>query len=156
MTWYSACLVLLFLFRITLGCLDENDFFHSYGNFLKVTFIKLLDHGYVQSPFSAITRYIDNSILKNTLQFHILRTRINMRGKSFIKTSVNITETRIDEGAWKKISCLKTERALERTLHQSRKPLLDPPPPPPYTTFIKRGVELSKFLKKEGGFRFFP
>ena len=154
MTWYSACLVLLFLFRITLGCLDENDFFHSYGNFLKVTFIKLLDHGYVQSPFSAITRYIDNSILKNTLQFHILRTRINMRGKSFIKTSVNITETRIDEGAWKKISCLKTERALERTLHQSRKPLLDPPPP--YTTFIKRGVELSKFLKKEGGFRFFP
>ena len=154
MTWYSACLLLLFLFRITLGCLDENDFFHSYGNFLKVTFIKLLDHGYVQSPFSAITRYIDNSILKNTLQFHILRTRINMRGKSFIKTSVNITETRIDEGAWKKISCVKTDRALGRTLHQSRKPLLDPPPP--YTTFIKRGVELSKFLKKEGGFRFFP
>ena len=26
-----------------------------------------------------------------------------MRAKSFIKTSVNVTETRIDEGAWKKI-----------------------------------------------------
>ena len=29
--------------------------------------------------------------------------RINMHAKSFVKTSVNITETRIDEGAWKKI-----------------------------------------------------
>ena len=26
-----------------------------------------------------------------------------MRAKSFVKTSVNVTETRIDEGAWKKI-----------------------------------------------------
>ena len=26
-----------------------------------------------------------------------------MRAKSFIKTSVNVTETRIDEGAWQKI-----------------------------------------------------
>ena len=26
-----------------------------------------------------------------------------MRAKSFIKTLVNVTETRIDEGAWKKI-----------------------------------------------------
>ena len=25
-----------------------------------------------------------------------------MRAKSFVKTSVNVTETRIDEGAWKK------------------------------------------------------
>ena len=36
-------------------------------------------------------------------QFFILRTWINMRVKSFIKTLVNVTETRIDEGAWKKI-----------------------------------------------------
>ena len=28
---------------------------------------------------------------------------INMRAKSFIKTSLNVTEMRIDEGAWKKI-----------------------------------------------------
>ena len=41
-----------------------------------------------------------------------------MRAKSFIKTSVNVTETRIDEGAWKNIAtqsvhlkerCTKTE-----------------------------------------------
>ena len=41
-----------------------------------------------------------------------------MRTKSFVKTSVNVTETRIDEGAWKKIvtqsvhleeHCTKTE-----------------------------------------------
>ena len=47
--------------------------------------------------------HIANSILKDTLQFFILRTWINMRTKSFVKTSVNVTETRIDEGAWKKI-----------------------------------------------------
>ena len=55
------------------------------------------------SPFSTITRHIDNSILKDTLQLYILRTWINMRAKSFIKTSVNVTETRINESAWKKI-----------------------------------------------------
>ena len=68
-----------------------------------MAFWKLLDHSYVQSPFSTNTRHIDNSILKDTLQFFILRTWINMRAKSFIKTLVNVTETRIDEGAWKKI-----------------------------------------------------
>ena len=50
-------------------------------------------------------RHIDNSILKYTLQFYILRTWINRRAKSFSKTSVNVTETRIDDDAWKKISC---------------------------------------------------
>ena len=48
-------------------------------------------------------RHIDNSILKDSLQFFILQTRINMQTRSFIKTSVNVTETRIDEGAWKEI-----------------------------------------------------
>ena len=68
-----------------------------------MVFWKLLDHSYVQSPFSTNTRHFDNSILKDTQQFFILRTWINMRAKSFIKTLVNVTETRIDEGAWKKI-----------------------------------------------------
>ena len=40
---------------------------------------------------------------EGTLQFFILRTWINIRAKSFIKTSVNVTETRIDEDVWKKI-----------------------------------------------------
>ena len=59
------------------------------------------------------------TILKDILQFFILRAGINMRAKSFIKTSVNVTETRTDGGAWNKISCAK--RALGITLHQSRK-----------------------------------
>ena len=75
-----------------------------YGNFcLKVAFSKFLDYSYVQSPFSTITRHIENSILKDTLQFFILWTWINMRAKSFIKTSVNVTETRINDDAWKNI-----------------------------------------------------
>ena len=70
------------------------------------------------SPFSTITRHIDNSILKDTLQLYILRTWINMRAKSFIKTSVNVTDTGIDEDVWKNIvtqsvhleeHCTKTE-----------------------------------------------
>ena len=40
---------------------------------------------------------------QDTLQFFILRTWINMRAKSFVKTSVNVTETKIDEGALKKV-----------------------------------------------------
>ena len=86
-----------------------------------MAFWKLLDHSYVQSPFSTNTRHIDNSILKDTLQFFILRTWINMRAKSFIKTLVNVTETRIDEGTWKKTAaqsehleehCTKIETAF--------------------------------------------
>ena len=38
-----------------------------------------------------------------------------MRAKSFIKTSVNVTETKIDEGAWEKISHAKMQRALGGT-----------------------------------------
>ena len=72
------------------------------------------------SPFSTITRHIDNSILKDILQLYILGTRINMRAKSFIKTSVNVTETKINEGAWKKVSHAKMERALKEHLNQNR------------------------------------
>ena len=71
--------------------------------FSRVAFWKLLDHSYVQSPLSTNTRHIDNSILKDALKFFILRTWSKIRVKSFIKTSVNFTETRIDEGAWRKI-----------------------------------------------------
>ena len=121
MTWYSACLLLLFLFR-TNGKkehLDENNFRHCYGNFFR----KWHSESYLITAIFEVPsqklRDIDSSILKDTLQFFILRTWINMRAKSFIKTSVSVTETRIDEGVWKKISCAK--RALGRTSHQSRK-----------------------------------
>ena len=38
-----------------------------------------------------------------------------MRAKSFIKTSVNVTEKKIDEGDWKRITHAKMQRALGRT-----------------------------------------
>ena len=58
--------------------------------FSKVAFWKLLDHSYVQSSFPIITRHIENSIWKATLQLNIFRTWINFRATSFIKTSVNM------------------------------------------------------------------
>ena len=75
-----------------------------------------------QGPFSTNTRHIDNSILKDILQFFVLRAWINMRAKSFIKTSVNVSDTRIDEGAWKKIvmQCVHFEEhctKIETTFH---------------------------------------
>ena len=66
-----------------------------------MAFWKLLDHSHVQSSFSAITKHIDNSILKDTLQLNILRTWINIRVKSLIKTLVNITKQKL----MKNISC---------------------------------------------------
>ena len=77
--------------------------------FLKVAFWKLLDHSYIQSPLSAVTRHTDNNILKDTLQFYILWTWINMHTISFIKTVVNVTERRIDGSAWKKVSSTKIQ-----------------------------------------------
>ena len=74
---------------------------------VKVAFWNLFDHSNVQSPFSTITRQIDNNTLKDTLQSYFLETWINMHAKSFIKTSVNATETKSDEGEWKKTSCAK-------------------------------------------------
>ena len=49
-----------------------------------------------------------------------LRTRINMRAKSFNKTSVNVTEAKINEGARKRSVAQKFKRALGRTLDQNR------------------------------------
>ena len=98
MTWYSTCLLLLVLFRTNGKNVGSKRHLPS-----EVALWKLHDHCYVQSRFSTNTRHIDNSILKDILQFFILRIWINMRAKSFIKTSVNVTETRIDEDVWKKI-----------------------------------------------------
>ena len=60
--------------------------------FLKVLFWKLLDHNYIQSLSSTIVRYTDKSILKDTLQLNISRTRIKIRPNSFIKTWVSIVK----------------------------------------------------------------
>ena len=43
-----------------------------------------------------------------------------MRAKSFNKTSVNVTEAKINEGARKRSVAQKSKRALGRTLDQNR------------------------------------
>ena len=58
----------------------------------KVVFSKLLYHSYVKSSFSIITVHIENSILKDTIQLNIFRTWINLRTKSFMKSSVNMKQ----------------------------------------------------------------
>ena len=62
---------------------DKNGFHTVMAVFSKVLFWKLLDHSYIQSSFSAITRHINNNVLKDTLQLRILRTWINIRANSF-------------------------------------------------------------------------
>ena len=95
--WYENAmvfrvLIFIFLFKINekKGHLDKNDFHTVMEVFPKMLFWKLLDHSDVQSSFSTIMRHIDNSILKDTLQLKVLRTRI--RSNSFIKTWVNMME----------------------------------------------------------------
>ena len=108
MTWHSACLLLLFLEPMVRKhtCMQTTSvavmviFLES--GILKVTWSQLCSK-YLLSN----TKRIDNYILKGTLQFYILRTWINMRAKSFIKNSARVTEARIDEDAWKKMSCAK-------------------------------------------------
>ena len=128
MPWYSACL-LLFLFRINdkKGRLDENDFRYCHGIFSKVAFWKLLYHSYVQSSFPIITRHIENSILKDTLQLNIFRTWINLRATSFIKTSVNMKQKSMTVPR-KRSVVQKSKCALRRKLNLSR---------PCFTYFIR-------------------
>ena len=86
---------------------------------LKVAFWKILHHSYDQSSFSVITRHIENSILKDTLQLNILRTWIKLRAKSFIKTSVNIKQKSMKVPGKSSVS-QKSTCALRRTLNLSR------------------------------------
>ena len=87
--------------------------------FSKVAFWKLLDHSYVQSSFQIITRHIENSILKDTLQLNILRTWIKLRAKSFIKTSVNMKQKSMKVPGKRSLAQI-SKCALRRTLHLNR------------------------------------
>ena len=95
--------------------------------FSKVAFWKLLDHSYVQSSFPIITRHIENSILKDTLQLNIFRTWINLRATSFIKTSVNMKQKSMTVPRKRSVA-QKSKCALRRTLNLSR---------PRFTYFIR-------------------
>ena len=89
MSWYCMYLFLFILFRnnIRKGYLDESDFRHCFGNLFESVIPKSKLNS---SLFLTITRYINNNILKDTLQLKILRTWIKIRANSFIKTLVNI------------------------------------------------------------------
>ena len=88
--------------------------------FSKVTIWELLDHSYVQSSFSTSTRYINNSILKETLRFKILQTLINIHANSFIKTWVNIMKCKSIKVFGLLSVAQKSHPALRRTLHKNR------------------------------------
>ena len=81
--------------------------------FSKVAFWKLLDHSYVQSSFPIITRHIENSILKDTLQLIIFRTWINLSAASL---NFGKHETKIDDSASKKISFTKIQVCTSKNI----------------------------------------
>ena len=89
---YSVCLFLFLLFRsnVRKGYQDESDFRHCYGNFFESAIPEVTGSQPWKSFSSTITRHIDNSILKDTLQLKILWTCVKIRANSFIKTLVNI------------------------------------------------------------------
>ena len=87
--------------------------------FSKVAFWKLLDHSYVPSSFPIITKHIENSILKDTLQLNFFRTWINLRATSFFKTLVSMKQKWMTVPR-KRSATQKSKRALRRTLNLSR------------------------------------
>ena len=72
--------------------------------FLKAAFWKLLD----QSSFPIITRHIENSILKDTLQLNIFRTWINLT-RNIFHQDFGKHETKIYDSASKNMSCTKIQ-----------------------------------------------
>ena len=68
--------------------MDESSFRHCYGNLFESVILKVIWSQLYS--FSKIARYIDNSVLKDTLKLKILRKWIKIRATSFIKTWVNI------------------------------------------------------------------
>ena len=87
--------------------------------FSKVAFWTLLDHSNIQSSFPIITRHIENSILKDTLQLIIFRTWINLSASSLIKTSVNMKQKSMTVPRKRSVA-QKSKCALRRTLNLSR------------------------------------
>ena len=81
-------------------------------------FWKLLDHNYVQSSFSRITRHIGNSVLKDTLLLKILQTWIKISANSFINSWVKTIKWKLTKVPLKLSLALDYDSALQRTSHQ--------------------------------------
>ena len=97
--------------------MGESSFRHCYGNLFESVILKVIWSQLYS--FSTIARYIDNSVLKDTLKLKILRKWIKIRATSFIKTWVNI-KWKSTKVPWKLSLAEKYDPALQRTLHQSR------------------------------------
>ena len=112
MSWYCMYLFLFILFRnnIRKGYLDESDFRHCFGNLFESVIPKSKLNS---SLFLTITRYINNNILKDTLQLKILRTWI-------IKTLVNSMKQKSKKVPGKLSLVKKYEPALQWTLLQNK------------------------------------
>ena len=122
--WYEDALIFrvfifTFLFR-TNGKkkhLDKTDFRHCYGDFFEAA---TRDHKntwsqlYVQGFFSSSTRNIDNNFFKDNTKWKILHAWNKIRLSKH-------QETKIDECAWKVISCTKNPKRTQRTLRQNRR-----------------------------------
>ena len=85
MTWYSLCLLLLFLFRTNgkKGHLDENDLRHCYDNFFRKWHSESC---LITAMFKLPFHQLRGRLTIDTLEFYILPTWIKMRAKSFIKS----------------------------------------------------------------------
>ena len=115
MPWYSTCSFLFFCLEPTLR---KDTWMRAISTtviviFSKLPFQKLLDHNYVQSSFSIITKHIDNSILKDTLQLKILRLWIKIHANSSIKIWVNIIKWKSTKAPWKLSPAKRYKLTLE-------------------------------------------
>ena len=110
MSWYSACLLLLFLFRTNgkKGRLDENDVRHCHCIFF--------ESGISKVTWSQLCSKFLSNIYETHWKQHFGRIPysqvISGHGSttSFIKTSVNMKKKKkIEDSASKKISCTKIQ-----------------------------------------------
>ena len=118
-SWYTVCSFLFFCLEPTLG---KDAWMRATSTnvmviFSKMPFWKLLGHNYIQSSFSTISRCIDNSILKDTLQLKILRTWIKICANLFIKAWVNIIKRKSTKVPWK-LSLAKKKKKKKNTTPQ--------------------------------------
>ena len=82
----------------------------------KKSFWKLLNHSYVQILFLSNYEAHDNGILKTRYSWKFYGRGSIIFANSF---SGKYHETKLDGGAWKIISCTKSEPVLQKTLHQN-------------------------------------
>ena len=117
MLWYSVCLLLLFLFKTNdkKGHLDENElviFFQKwhYESYLITAMFKVPSQQLRGTLTAAFWRIL----------YSWIQTWINIRVKSFVKTSVKIKRCKSMKVSGKRLVAQKSKCALRRTLHLNK------------------------------------